>query len=582
MSGTLSALQVLIVDCQASGATPAHGDLLEVGWAVADVANDHVPARAHWIRPATERPVSRTVRKLTGWDDGCLETAIDPAVAWQLVRDDASLARASSTGAATPTVIHFARFELAFLRDLHARTAAEDAFPLDAVCLHAIGARLFPDLPRRNLRALSGHLGHSPDLQRRALGHVDASTFIWRALVPKLEEAGVRTWEELKVWLEAPTSSSRTRSGKRVFPMPATRRKELPDASGVYRFLRPNGDVLYVGKATSIKKRVASYFTSKSTVERTLEMLSQAHDVDVTETPSPLEAALLETDEIKRLDPPYNVQLRAGDRSAWFASRSWSATVSSPDEEHRVGPLPSRGALRGLAAMHALLDGVPLDEGLRAAAVGVPTSFAPDAADFDEVWTAFVAEHLSGSAPARTRILRAAKRIVVPAEKAETDDDGPEGWDPATVRRHLERTIVGEALLVQRARLLALLSDAHVVFTEPRARSSRLLVLAGSEIVRQADIAGPDDVPLAIAAPPSRWQRLASFDAARYDRLRVLATELRRIVDQGGSVTVRVGRHVLMGIETRAHRLPGFTPVGACQSVAAVDGRALPWSPASR
>ncbi len=547
MSGSLSALQVLVIDCQASGATPAHGDLLEMGWAVADGSGTRLAPRAHWLRPGSDRPVSRAVKKLTGWDESCLESAIDADEAWARVRGESADARDARTGA-IPTVIHFARFELPFLHDLHARSGADAPFPLDVVCLHAVAVRLFPGLPRRNLRALAGHLGHSPELMRRAHGHVDASAFIWRALLPKLEEAGVRTWEELKVWLEAPSPSSRGRNAKRVFPLPTARRKELPDAPGVYRFLRPNGDVLYVGKAMSIKKRVASYFTGRSAIERTLEMLSQAHDIAVTETASPLEAALLETDEIKRLDPPYNVQLRGRERSAWFADLTWSTTLPATDAEHPVGPLPSAGALRGIAAMRSLLEGAEPDDGLRAAAVGVPLAFVPDAALFDEVWRAFAAEQLGGHAPARTRILRAAARIV-PREKDE-DEDTPDGWDAATVRRHLERTLVGEGLLVRRARLLGLLCHAKVTFREPRGACScgRRLVFVEGQLVERHDLDEGEPLPDRSGPaprPPSRAARLAAFDAARYDRLRVLATELRRIVDQGGDVTVHVGARVL-------------------------------------
>lgn len=58
--------------------------------------------------------MSRIVRKLTGWDDACLDEALDAAHAWSLLLADAPAARAP-----VPTVIHFARFELAFLRELH-------------------------------------------------------------------------------------------------------------------------------------------------------------------------------------------------------------------------------------------------------------------------------------------------------------------------------------------------------------------------------------------------------------------------------------------------------------------------------
>ena len=91
-----------------------------------------------------------------------------------------------------PCVIHFARFELGFLEDLH-RRFGEGPFPLDIVCLHEVARRLFPELPRRNIRALAGYLGHSPELVRRSAGHVEASAFIWRAVLPALESAGVRT-----------------------------------------------------------------------------------------------------------------------------------------------------------------------------------------------------------------------------------------------------------------------------------------------------------------------------------------------------------------------------------------------------
>lgn len=547
----LKSLDVLVLDCQASGASPAYGDLLELGWAVTGAEAFSVPTRAHWIVPATDRPVSRPVRQLTGWSDACLDDAIPPADAWSRLESDAVRAK---SGERIPTVIHFARFELAFLRDLYEKTrgaAAGEEFPFDTICLHAIAQRLFPDLPRRNLRALAGHLGHSPELVRRSKGHVDASAHIWRALLPRLEQAGVSTWADLKAWLEerAP-ASARTKSGKKklAYPMPAERRRALPDAPGVYRFLRPNGDVLYVGKAASLKKRVASHFSAGvRATERALEMLSQAHDIQVTEAESVLEAALLETDEIKRLDPPYNVQLRVGDRHAWFASTDWRSAAPIPDPIHRVGPLPSRRSLAPLGAVRALLerDGYDDDENLRAATVGVPRRFAPDAALFREAWTAFVQEHFAGGGSVAARILRASLRIV----PEDGDEDGveeeepPGGWDLARVRRHLDRSVHGGGLLVRRAHALALLSESSVAFCEPKTTSPRFVVVSGCEIVDRGD-ADTLVPPLRDGPPPPRRVRQASFDAARYDRLRVLVTELRRVADHGGEVVVRIGAHV--------------------------------------
>src|SRR5262249_27241860 len=157
---------------------------------------------------------------------------------------------------------------------------------------------------------------------------------------------------------------------RRIFPLDVAIRRALPDRPGVYRFLRKNGDILYVGKATSLKKRVAGHFKGTGpATERGLELLSQVHDIVHTETASLLEAALLESDEIKRIDPPYNVQLRTGDRSAWFASRDLRDAATTPDSVHSVGPLPSERALSPLRALIALAEGVEATPRLRATAL---------------------------------------------------------------------------------------------------------------------------------------------------------------------------------------------------------------------
>ena len=556
----LAEIDVLVLDCQASGATPAHGDLLELGWMVTGASGARAPVRAHWTKPRDGLVVPRAVRELTGWSDACLETAIPPLDAWPLLFMDAERLRRGEAQT-VPTVIHFARFELPFLRDLHARASgaqgdAMPTFPFDTICLHAIAQRLFPDLPRRNMRALAGFLGHSPELMRRAAGHVEASAFIWRALVPRLAEQGITTWPALHDWLatKRPPSSRapRARGSRRGFPLAAEKRRALPDAPGVYRFVRSNGDVLYVGKATSLKKRVASHFTgSGRATERSLEMLSQAHDVVVTETPSILEAALLETDEIKRIDPPYNVHLRVGERNAWFASPDWSSAEATPSDEHPVGPLPSRVSLAGIGALLRLLEGAEAHDGIRAAAVSVPRAFAPERSLFESTWRAFVAEHFSAAegapASARARILAASRRVVV----SESDPDEPPDaeWDEAAVRRHLERTLAGGGLLVRRAVRLTLLADSDVYFREAKATSKELrrLVIEAAEITH-CDAVDENAASGATRLRPqrrSRRERQAVFDAQRYDRLRVIATELRRIHDQGGLVVVRVGTRLV-------------------------------------
>ena len=144
----LRELPVLAVDCQSTGATPAHGDLLEVGWA----RRGEGPTSMLVSLPEG-RSVPRVVTRVTGITDADLDGAVPPAEAWRRLSD------AASRG--VPAVVHYARFEDRFLRHLHA-THGEGAFPFEFVCTHAIARRLLPDLPRRGLRALSGCCGGAP------------------------------------------------------------------------------------------------------------------------------------------------------------------------------------------------------------------------------------------------------------------------------------------------------------------------------------------------------------------------------------------------------------------------------------
>jgi excinuclease ABC subunit C len=86
--------------------------------------------------------------------------------------------------------------------------------------------------------------------------------------------------------------------------------KTLPDRPGVYRMLDAKGDVLYVGKAKSLKNRVASYAKSGGHTERIARMISETADMLFVTTASETEALLLESNLIKRLKPRYNVSFR--------------------------------------------------------------------------------------------------------------------------------------------------------------------------------------------------------------------------------------------------------------------------------
>ncbi|MBL8657489.1 MAG: excinuclease ABC subunit UvrC [Altererythrobacter sp.] len=86
--------------------------------------------------------------------------------------------------------------------------------------------------------------------------------------------------------------------------------RTLKPKPGVYRMLDARGDVLYVGKARSLKARVANYAQVKPLSNRLRRMVSQTRALEIVTTNSEAEALLLEAQLIKRFRPPFNVLLR--------------------------------------------------------------------------------------------------------------------------------------------------------------------------------------------------------------------------------------------------------------------------------
>jgi len=95
----------------------------------------------------------------------------------------------------------------------------------------------------------------------------------------------------------------------------ADQRRELPDAPGVYVFRNRAGDALYVGKANSIRKRVASHFAGKgggrgSGMGGTAELIDRTDSIEFLVTENEPEALLAEQSFIKRYRPRFNIRLR--------------------------------------------------------------------------------------------------------------------------------------------------------------------------------------------------------------------------------------------------------------------------------
>jgi excinuclease ABC subunit C len=97
--------------------------------------------------------------------------------------------------------------------------------------------------------------------------------------------------------------------------------KRLPARPGVYRMLGADGEVLYVGKAKSLKARVGQYAQGRGHTNAVLRMITQTVSLEVIVTATETEALLLETNLIKRLKPRFNVLMRDDKSFPYIAIR---------------------------------------------------------------------------------------------------------------------------------------------------------------------------------------------------------------------------------------------------------------------
>jgi len=97
---------------------------------------------------------------------------------------------------------------------------------------------------------------------------------------------------------------------------------ELPDSPGVYRFHGENDVLLYVGKSTNIRQRVASHFSGDHNSSRGVQLSQSMRWVDWTETAGELGALLLELKQIKGLRPLYKPSVPGGEAAGYHCPES--------------------------------------------------------------------------------------------------------------------------------------------------------------------------------------------------------------------------------------------------------------------
>ncbi len=251
-------------------------------------------------------------------------------------------------------VAHNAGFDTGFLR-----AAAEQcgiAWPRPPVlCTVRLARRVLTreEAPSVRLGTLAQLVGSATRPTHRALDDARATVDVLHALIERVGNQGVHTYSDLRSYL--PNVSSAQRS-KRVLA------QRLPNRPGVYLFRGPTGEVLYVGTATDLRRRVGQYFNGSDPRTRMKEMVGLAATVDHVECAHPLEAGVRELRLLAAHAPPYNRRSRFPHRWWWVVLTDEAyprlSAVRAPRHDRAIGPFRSRADAVDVAELLARFVGL--------------------------------------------------------------------------------------------------------------------------------------------------------------------------------------------------------------------------------
>ncbi|MFI9505512.1 DEDD exonuclease domain-containing protein [Nocardia sp. NPDC052566] len=315
----LYATTFVVVDLETTGTSPDADAITEIG-AVKVRGGEVLGEFATLVNPGREIPPA--VVHITG---------ITTAMVYAAPRIESVLPGFLEFAAGSVLVAHNARFDMAFLRAAAARS--DTAWPnRQVLCTVKLARRVLnrDEAPSVRLGVLARVLGASVQPTHRALDDARATVDVLHALIARVGNQGVHSLTELLDYLPDVGAGQRAKRGLAA---------DLPARPGVYLFRGPSDEVLYIGTAVNLRRRVRNYFTGSETRGRMKEMVALAVRVDHVECAHGLEAGVRELRLLVAHTPPYN-------RRSKFPKRAWWLTLTDePFPRFAVVRTPARDAL---------------------------------------------------------------------------------------------------------------------------------------------------------------------------------------------------------------------------------------------
>ena len=203
-------------------------------------------------------------------------------------------------------VAHNAQFDLSFLKREFNQCGIEKP-KNPSLCTLKLARKLYPQFKSKSLGSVVKNLGITHKNVHRALGDATVTAKILLKMIEELgEKHNVQTITDLLNFQYIPVQKNGYKLIKKKLLNDFTK---LPDSPGVYFFKNSKDEVIYVGKAKSLKERVKNYFSSGA-LRKTRKIVAQASKIDFEVTNSELTALLSEAELIKIHNPKHNVQLK--------------------------------------------------------------------------------------------------------------------------------------------------------------------------------------------------------------------------------------------------------------------------------
>jgi hypothetical protein len=170
-----------------------------------------------------------------------------------------------------------------------------------------------------------------------------------------------------------------------------------------------------------------------------------------------------------------------------------------------------------------------------------------------ELWHA----RLKALENARSEVVRQ-KAEETPADRGGEEIEQRPTWTPEAVARGIEHSIMHAALLIRRARWLCLLSESSLSWQTRNAADDRktVLLFENGALSLRDDLPAEKETPVSAGYAKRIPERQKIFDVTRYERLRVVTTELRRLVGEGRKIELRLNPTSILRARQLARLLP--------------------------